>query len=78
MQMIIHMLAIASSITLTLATNWYEGTPFDRKPFNCALCLGSWVAMPFMIYNHGWLLGFGLAAMTGVVSEILDRQINLR
>jgi hypothetical protein len=76
MQMIIHMLAIASGVTLALSTNWYQGTLFDRKPFNCALCLGSWIAMVPMMYNHGFLLGLGLAAMTGVVAELLDRKIN--
>lgn len=76
MQMIIHMLAIASAVTLVLATNWYHDTAFDRKPFNCALCLGSWIAMVPMMYNHGFFLGLGLAAMTGVVTELLDRKIN--
>lgn len=76
MQMIILMLATASAVTLALATNWYRDTVFDRKPFNCALCLGSWAAMVPMMYHYGFFLGLGLAAMTGVVTELLDRKIN--
>jgi hypothetical protein len=58
-----------------MQTKWYEEAGLNFKPFNCTLCFGFWSTVWFWFAVHG-ARGFLLAAMTGVVAELIDRKLN--
>ena len=66
---------IASLATLVMQTNWYERAGLDFKPFNCTLCLTTWLSLGYYLSVEG-LWGIPYAAATGVIAELLDRQLN--
>ena len=62
-------------ITLVMQTNWYKEAGLDFKPFNCTLCLGFWSSLWFW-FAHDGAYGILMAALTGVVAELIDRKLN--
>ena len=53
--------------------NQFDELPM--KPFKCNLCLGFWLALFPCMYLYS-IEGILLAAISGVVSEIIYRTIN--
>ena len=45
---------------------------FDRKPFNCEMCLTFWLSVGYFIADYG-LFGVPVAALTGVVADLIYR-----
>lgn len=46
-----------------------------NKPFKCDMCMGYWISMVPLILSHG-LYGFALAAIVGVVADLIFRIKN--
>lgn len=77
METIMMILGIASFSCLIMTTNWYEGTLFNRKPFNCTLCFTFWYSIGITANLHGWM-GICYSAIAAVIAELIDRYINYR
>jgi len=75
METIIVILGIASLNCLIINTNWYEGTLFDRKPFNCAMCFTFWVSIGPTLMQYG-LMGLWYSAIAAIAAELIDRKLN--
>ena len=59
-------------------TKWYEIGPFNRKPFNCTLCLTTWASFIYLCLTlHVPFLNIVfMSTIAGVLAEYLDQQIN--
>lgn len=77
METIMMILGLACMSCLIINTNWYEGTVFDRKPFNCAMCSTFWYSIGITLSLYGWM-GICYSAIAGILAEIIDRYINYR
>lgn len=79
MDTILMILGLATFGTTTQATNWYKNSWFDRKPFNCTLCLTTWSSYMYLCFTH-WNLPLETiifsATSAGVLAEYLDQKIN--
>ena len=67
-----------ASLGVTLQkTEWYSNTRFDRKPFNCVLCLTTWSSFAYLCFAH-WYLPFVTIVMAssaaGVLAEYLYQK----
>lgn len=74
MELLITILAASSMITLMQQTKWYETLRLDFKPFNCTMCFANWASIGPWCYAYGWY-GILLAALTGIVAELIDRKL---
>ena len=79
MQTIINVLALASLGAMIQNFEYYQKflqkLYLDIKPFNCTLCFTTWITLIYWLTNYG-PLGIGLACLTGVVAEFIDRKLN--
>ena len=53
-------------------------TWFNRKPFNCSVCLSYWVAVPLAMHFHfatNWMDAFMLAFSASAFSWVLSKYI---
>ena len=71
--MILQILGLASLGHILAEAFQHAG--IDRRPFNCNLCLATWISIIPLVIGYG-NLGFLLAPLTGVVSEIIYRLLN--
>lgn len=52
--------------------------PFEKKPFNCALCMGFWIGVLFSLFHfHLSINCFTLPFVTAFISETLSRLFKL-
>lgn len=77
METIITILGIACMSCLIINTNWYVGTPFDRKPFNCAMCFTFWYSIGITLALFG-PIGICYSANAAIIAEMIDRKLNYR
>jgi hypothetical protein len=75
MDTIILLLGIASLNTLLINHDLYKKHVPNRKPFICALCMGFWLPLGALIFKYG-SEGILYAAITAIVTELLDRKLN--
>ncbi len=53
-------------------------TWFNRKPFNCCVCISYWVGIPFALHFHtagGWIDASAVAFSASAFSWILNKYI---
>lgn len=71
--------SLALTIYLIEFVRWHRLWPvFDRKPFNCEVCLPVWlfaVLLPTAIYPCPYPLYIAAAATAGIVTPLLIKLI---
>jgi hypothetical protein len=45
----------------------------QRKPFTCDMCMGFWIGVPHAWAAYGFIHGTLVAAITGVVADLIFR-----
>lgn len=78
MDIILTILGLATLGVTLQQTKWYEIGPFNRKPFNCTLCLTTWASFIYLCFtaNPPFLSIVFMSTIAGVLAEYLDQQIN--
>jgi hypothetical protein len=51
----------------------FELPLINRKPFTCDMCMGFWLSLPHAWAQWGFVHGFLIAAITGVVADLIFR-----
>ena len=78
--MIYEITGWACMIVLMMNFDYYHNilgfVYLEVKPFTCALCMGFWASVGYMIAAHG-LKGILYSAIVAVAAELLDRKINM-
>ena len=77
--MVLTVLGLATFGATMQQTNWYANTIFDRKPFNCTLCLTTWGSFIYLCFTRTFLpfetIVF-MATIAGVIAEYISQKIN--
>lgn len=78
MNLLLLILGLASLGVTLQQTRWYEIGPFNRKPFNCTLCLTTWASFIYMCLTLSvpFLNIVFMSAIAGVLAEYIDQKIN--
>ena len=81
MELIINILGFASFGALLQNFDLWQWM-LDRlklqvKPFNCTLCWTFWITLgAYLGLDHSFIGSIALAALTGVLAELIDRKLN--
>ena len=79
MNLLLLILGLASLGVTLQKTEWFANTLFDRRPFNCTLCLTTWASFAYLCFNY-WSLPFVtiimIASSAGVLAEFIDQKTN--
>lgn len=44
-----------------------------RKPLSCDMCMGFWLSVPHYWIHFGFMHGLAMAALTGIVADLIFR-----
>ena len=78
MDILLTILGLSALGVTMQQTNWFANTIFDRKPFNCTLCLTTWGSFIYLCLTMHipFIQIIFMSTIAGVLAEYIDQQIN--